>query len=189
MSQFIQFQDRIVQRVEVEVRRQNIRLCVICWMLHRGKIIDIIIAGNNNHTAGMLAGRSLDASTTNGKAVCLCGAIVQASFLQKLLNITIGSFFCDCRNRSCFKYVITSKELFCITMGRGLVFTGEVQVDIRCFIAVKSQEGFKRNVVAVPIHFSAAFRAVLWRQVKAGADAAVCDKLAVLALRADIVRR
>ena len=41
--------------------------------------------------------------------------------------------------------------------------------------------------MSVPIHFRTAFRTVFWRKVKAGTNAAVCDKLAMFTLGADVV--
>ena len=74
-------------------------------------------------------------------------------------------------------------------MDVGLVHAGEVQVDIRLFIAVKAQEGFKRDIVAVHDHGFATDRAFFIRQVKAVHRHAIINPLAVLALGAQVVRR
>ena len=74
-------------------------------------------------------------------------------------------------------------------MNVGLVHAGEVQVDIRFLIAVKAQEGFKRDIVAVHDHGFAADRAFFIRQVKAVHRHAIINPLTVLALGAQVVRR
>ena len=52
-------------------------------------------------------------------------------------------------------------------MGGGLVFAGEVQVDIRHLVALEAKEGFKRNVEAVLDQRIAADRAFFVRQIHA----------------------
>ena len=187
MSQFVQLQDGIMERVEIEVGGQNIRFHIICRMLYRREVIHIVITGHNHHAAGMLTSGTLDSSAANRKAVDFSRAVYQSPFFQILLYIAIGSLIGYRGNGAGLKHVVPAEQLFCITMGRGLVFPGEVQVDIRCLVSVKSQEGFKRDVMAVPVHLCTAFRTVLRRQVEAGANAAVCDKFTMLAIRADIV--
>ena len=82
-----------------------------------------------------------------------------------------------------------TEKSFCISVSIELIFTAEVEVNIGLFIAFKSEESFKRYIVTVSVHRYAAVGAILGRQVKARAHAAVCEKLAVLALFANIVRR
>ena len=72
-------------------------------------------------------------------------------------------------------------------MGLGLIFTREVQVDIRLFIAVEAQEGFEGDIVTIPVHGSAAVRTVLGGQVKARLHRTIGEELTVLAVGADIV--
>ena len=158
-------------------------------MLHRREVIDIVVAGDNDHTAGVLTGGSFDAGTANGKAVDLRGTVLQAPFFQILFDIAVSRLVGNGGDGSRLEHVVPSEQLLRVTMGGGLVLAGEVQVDIRRLVAVEAEEGFERNVMAVPVHLRPAVRTVLWRQVKAGADAAVCDKFAVLALGADIVGR
>ena len=62
-----------------------------------------------------------------------------------------------------------AEELLGVFMGLGLIFAREVQVDIRCFVAVEAQEGLKGDVVTILVHGGAAVRAVLGGQVKARA--------------------
>ncbi len=73
-------------------------------------------------------------------------------------------------------------------MGARLVLTGEIQVDIRRFVAVEAQERLEWDVMPVLEQLRAAFRAVLVRHIEAGAVFTGGDEFAVLAFRADVVR-
>ena len=74
-------------------------------------------------------------------------------------------------------------------MDIGLMFTGKVQVNIRRLIPIESQKGFKWNIVSILFIAGAADGTVFFRQVKARADLTLCEKLAVFAVGAVIVRR
>ena len=63
--------------------------------------------------------------------------------------------------------MILAEQLFRITMSARLIFAGEVQINIRRLIAVKTQKRFKRNIMSVTVHLGAALGAVLGRQIKA----------------------
>ena len=69
-----------------------------------------------------------------------------------------------------------------------LHLTGKIKVDIRRLVAVKSEERLKGDVMPVVIEFCPATRAGRIRQVKAGADVGRHVKIAVLAVRAPVVR-
>ena len=72
-------------------------------------------------------------------------------------------------------------------MGRGLIFAREVKVDIGGLVSVKSEEGFKGDIVSLTDIFSAAFGAYFRRQVIARAICTVKEELAVLAVGAEIM--
>ena len=65
MPQFVQFQNGIVERMEVEVCCQNFRFGIVRRVLYRREVIYIIIAGDNNHAAGGLTSCSFDTRTAN----------------------------------------------------------------------------------------------------------------------------
>ena len=75
-------------------------------------------------------------------------------------------------------------------MRNGLIFTGEVQVDIGGLVTLEAKEGFKRNIVAVPCKRSSADRAELFGQIYS-ASGAVPDirKFTVFAVWTAIVCR
>ena len=69
-----------------------------------------------------------------------------------------------------------------------LILTGEVQVDIRLLITVKSEERFKRNILTVRDHHRTALRAWLDRKVISGTVGTGQVKFRVFTLRASSVR-
>ena len=157
-------------------------------MLHRGKVIYVIIIRHNDHTAWMLSRCSLDAGATNGKPVDFCWTASNAPFVQVFFHITICGFICHSGNRSGFKHIISPEQFFCVTMGRGLIFTREIQVNIRCFITIEAQKCFKWNIMPISVHLCSALRAFLRWQIKPRTNAAICNKFTVLAFWADIMR-
>ena len=76
-----------------------------------------------------------------------------------------------------------------MAVGPGLVFAGEVQVDIRHLAAAVAQERLKGDVEPVLDVFRAALRAAFVRHIRPAAVAAVGDKFHVAAVGAAVVRR
>lgn len=106
-----------------------------------------------------------------------------------LLNVAISRLIGNGSQRAGAEDIIPTKEVFCVFMGPRLVFTGEVQIDIRNFIPVESQKDGKRDIVAILDHHGPAFRASLVSKVKTGADTAIGKPLRMVAMRTAIMRR
>ena len=83
--------------------------------------------------------------------------------------------------------MVVSEDGFGEGVGSGLVFSGEVQVDIGYLVAFESQEGFKRNVLSVSADHFPALGADLVRQVKAGMDGTVVHPFQIMAFAAQVV--
>ena len=74
-------------------------------------------------------------------------------------------------------------------MRLGLIFAGEVEIDIRNFIAAEAEEGFKRDIEPVLVKLRAALRTYgIWQVRAAGAVSRNIER-GKLALRAAVVRR
>ena len=74
-------------------------------------------------------------------------------------------------------------------MSTRLVLAREVKIDIRRFVAVKSKEGLERDIVSVTEHIRSAVGTILLRKVESRTVNTVKQKLAVLALGTDVMRR
>ena len=163
---------------------------IIRRILNRCKILNCIFIRNNNHTAGVLTGSTLNACATYCQTVnlCLWSSSKQSALVKIFHNIAIGSLVGNSCHSTCLEHIFLTKKLLCISMRPRLILAREIKVNIRLLIAVKSKEGFKRNFVAVTLHRYMAIRTVLRRKVKARAVFSVQEKFAVLTFSAIIVR-
>ena len=74
-------------------------------------------------------------------------------------------------------------------MRSGLVFTGEVKIDIRLLVSLESEECLERYILTVRYEFLTAFRTVLRRKIISGTVFTGIIKLSIVALGASVVRR
>ena len=115
---------------------------------------------------------------------------MKSHFFLIALDIAVGGLFGDGGNGAGFKDVVLAEKLFRVLMHLGLYLAGEIQVDIRLFVAVEAEEGFKRYLMSVAVEFRAALGTFFRRQVEAGSVfQAFFKELAPLAIGADIMRR
>ena len=115
----------------------------------------------------MLAGGAAHAYAAGRKAVFLCPAGISAMLRQVFLGISKGCFFCNRANRACPEHMGSAKHFRTVSMGSGLIFAGEVQVDIRYLITAEAQEGLKGDVKAILFHPTAAVGTLEVRQISA----------------------
>ena len=162
---------------------------VIRRVLDGRELINLMIVRHNDHAARMLAGGALDAGAAARKPLLLSFVQNQAPFLRIFFHEAIGRFFRHRGDCAGLEHILRAEQLLRIAVGLRLELAGEVQVDIRLLIAVEAEEGLERDFMPVTLHRDAAVRAILGRQVVAGADGAVGKEFTVAALRADIVRR
>ena len=188
VPEFVQLTDGIMDGMKVKVRSDIIRVLIICRVLYGAEIIDLIALWHHYHATGMLAGRPFDAGAPLRQAQLLGTVVDNALFLLIFFHIADSRFIRYGSDGAGLKHVVLTKERLCVAVRTALIFAGEVEIDIRGFIAVKAEEGLKRNGVAIPVIIRSADRAFFRRQVKPGAIAAVCNKFTMLALRADIMR-
>ena len=149
MSQYIEFEDVLVDIMEVKVSGLPFSCHVICWILDRRKIIDIHVVRNNNDSPRVLSCCPLDTSSTLGKTFHLCITIKLAIISLIALDKTIGSLGSHRTNRSCTEGIFLTKDITHIQVGARLVFSREVQVNIGNLVPIKTKEGFKRNILSV----------------------------------------
>ena len=174
--------------MEVEVCCDIIGIWVVGRMLHWAELKNIVSSRHDHHAARMLARGALDAGTADRQALLLCAVQNHVVFFRIFLDEPNRGLIRNRRDGSGFKHVVLAEQRLCVPVCPRLVFAGEVQIDIRCLVAVEPQEGFKGDGVAVAVVIRAAFGAFLRRKVKAGTVTTIRDKFAVLAVRADVVR-
>ena len=189
MPQLVQLEQRIMQVLKFKVGGQQAALHIVRRVLNGTEIINIKGGRHNNHAAGVLARGALDTGAAQAQAVFLSTVHGFATLFQIFFHITVSRFILQAGYSARLEHIFLAEQLLRIAVNVGLVHAGEVQVDIRLLIAVKAQEGFKRDIVAVHDHGFAADRAFFIRQVKAVHRHSIINPLAVLALGAQVVRR
>ena len=188
MAELVQLTDGIVNGMEVEVRGDVIGILVVCGVLHRAEIVDLFALWHDDHAARVLARGTFDARAGNGKAFFLRAGKHARTFFGILFHVAERGFICDGCDGAGLEDVFAAEQRLRIAVRTALVFAGEVEVDIRRFVAVKAEERLEWDGVAVAVEIFAAARALFRRQIKAGKVAAVRDELAVFALGANVVR-
>ena len=189
VSQHIQLQDVGLHGVIFKMGGDGIGIIGVRRVLHRAEVLHILIVRDHHQAAGVLAGGAADANAAQGQAVFLRPAGHDAVLLQILLHEAVGRLFRQGTDGTRPEHLCLSKHFDGVTVSPGLIFAGEVQVDIRHLAAAEAQEGLKGNVEAVLHVLGAADGAHLVRHIRAAAVAAVQNEFAVFALRTAVVGR
>ena len=137
----------------------------------------------------MLAGGALDAGASHYQPVFLGLPRHQPPFLVVFLHKTIGRLAFDGADGSRPEHMILPEHPDQLPVGPGLVFAGEVQVDIRGLFSVEAQEGGKGDVEPVLDQGRAALGTEFVRQVHPAAVVWVIWENGMLAMGAAVVGR
>ena len=167
VSQCVDLKNRVVHGVEVKMSRDDAAVFFVCRILDRRKVIDLTFARDHNNAARMLTRRNFDALNALAQIHGAVFSDIQAVILAIMPYQGNRLFVCIALDGACLKGVIPTEHFFQISMSTGLILAGKVKVDIRLLIALKAQEGRKRDVLAVTFHRRTTFRAVFGRQIKA----------------------
>ena len=189
VSQHIQLQEVGLHGVVFKMGGDGIGVVGVRRVLHRAEVLHIHVVGDHHQAAGMLAGGAPDAHAAQCQAVLLRPSGGDAVLLQIFLDKAVGGLFRQGTDGAGPEHLGLSEHLDGVLVGPGLVFTGEVQVDIRHLAAAEAQEGLKGDIEAVFDVLGAADGTDLVRHVGAAAVGAVGDELGVLAVGAAVVRR
>ena len=189
VSQHVQLQDVGLHGVVFEMGGDGVGIVGIRRVLHRAEIFHVLVVRDHHQAAGVLAGGAADANAAKGQPVFLRPAGHDAVLLQILLHKAVGRLFRQGTDGACPEHLGLTEHLNGVAVGPGLVFAGEVQVDVRHLAAAEAQEGLKGNVKSVLHVFGAADGTNLIRHIRAAAVAAVQNEFAVFALRTAVVGR
>ncbi|MPM32960.1 hypothetical protein SDC9_79527 [bioreactor metagenome] len=175
--------------MKIEVRGNRVLIRFICGILNRRIVKDVVLLGDDDNPARMLARGDLDILA----ALCNAFLLRAAQHLPRLFlidaDIVKRSTLRNAADCSRAERMPAAEHLLDVFMRNGLVFAGEVKIDIRRLVAVEAQKHLKRDIKSHLIIAAAADGAILIRHVDAaGIEQAVYGKVAVLAVRADIVR-
>ena len=190
VTQLVQLQKVGLHAVIFKMRCDNVAVGIIRRVLHRAEIRHVLVLRHHHKAAGVLAGGALHAHKPQRQTVLLRLCHGHVPLFKVFFHIAVGGLFRQSADGSGSEHMVRAEKLLGIFVGLGLIFAGEIEVDIwGLFISREAQKGLKRYVEAVLAHFRAAVRAVFVRHIRAAAPACVGDELGVPALGADIMRR
>ena len=149
----------------IKMCSDDIAVYIIGRMLHRRKFLNFLTHGQYNDTSRMLSGRTADTGTALNDTVDLAVTLMLSPLLVVILHITESRLFRKGTDCSGLEGLTLSENNLCISVGIRLIFTGEVQVDIRLFISLKTKESLKRNIKTFFVHLCSAFRTDLIRHI------------------------
>ena len=158
-------------------------LWVVRRVLHRAEIPDFVFLGDDDQTAGVLAGGAANADTPCRKTGFLRPGGSLAPLGQVFFYVAEGGFLRHGADGACPENVGFSEHFDTVSVGFRLIFAGKVQVDIGNLVAAEAQERLKGNVEAVLFKLRAALGADGVRQVGAAAVALGNVEGGVLAFR------
>ena len=115
----------------------------------------------------MLSRGTAHTYTALDDAVDLTIALSRPPFLIVFFYIAEGSFICQRTDGACAEGLALSEDNLRIIVSLALILTREVQIDVRLLVALKSKEGFKRNVKSVLFQRGSADRAGFIRHIAA----------------------
>ena len=171
-----------------EVCCYNVGIRVVGGMLHRSEIVYFVFLRDNDDAARVLSRSALYANAMRNKTLYfrLCG--VYLVFIKIFAHIAVCRLARNGTYSTRAENVFRTEKLFSVFMYLALHFAREIQVDIRRFLAVKSEECLKRYIVPVALERRSATRAVFIGQVKTRTDGAVGEEFRILAMRAIVMR-
>ena len=167
MAQAVQLHQDVVHGVEVEVGGDELAVQVVGGMLHGGELVDFVFLGHHHHARGVLACGALDTHAALHQALFLRVAALDAPLLQVLAHVAIGGLVRQGAHGAGPEHMPLAEELHHLVVGLGLVFPGEVQVDVGHLIPGEAQEHLEGDVEAVLYQGASAQGAILVRQVHA----------------------
>ena len=170
VAENIKLEYRIMERMEVEMRCSSALVRIVRGVLDRSEVLSLFIVRHNDHSTRVLAGCALYSDAALDESVLLRTLNSHAFFIEPLLDEAIGGLIGESTDCTCLENVLGAEKGLGILMRLRLEIAGEVEVDIGLFIAVETEECFKRNIVTVADERFAANFTVLRRQVEARAD-------------------
>ena len=90
VAQLIQFEQRVVQIFKFKVGGQQAALDIVRRVLDGAEVVDIKRIRHDDHAAGVLAGRALDAGAAHDKAVFLGAVDGLAALLEVFFDVAVG---------------------------------------------------------------------------------------------------
>ena len=146
MSQNIQLQQVGINGMVIKMGCDDIAVHIVGRMLHRGKFFNVPSNGKNDNTAWVLACGPAHTCAALDNTVDLAVPLSLSPFFIVILYIAESCFLRQGADGSGLKSLARAENNLYIPVGFSLIIAGEIQVDIRLLVSLKSQESFKGNV-------------------------------------------
>ena len=149
VAQHVQLEQVGLHGVIFEVSGNDVAVGIVGGVLHRTEVVDLPVLGDDHHAAGVLAGGALDAGAALGQPVLLRPVYRPSPLIHVLLDIAEGGLFRHGADGARPEHVGLPEQLKGVPVGVGLIFAGEVQIDVGHLVAAEAQEGLEGDVEAV----------------------------------------
>ena len=193
MSQNIEFEKVVVDRVIVKMGRDNIGRHIICRVLDGSEGVDVFTQWQNDDSTRMLAGTAADTGTARQQALDLTVALGDPFIFKIMFHIAVGGLVGHGRYGACLEGLLVAENDLGVGVGFGLVFSGEVEVDIRFLIPLEAQEGLERNIKTILVKLLSAVGALAAGHIDSALTLVFHDqrrvKIGKMAVCAVIMRR
>ena len=151
----------------IEVRNLVLRVLPVGGILHGAEVRYQFALGKNDHAARMLTGGPLHAHQLEYDVFLHGGGHLRAGVVKVFHDEAVGCLALESSDCAGAVNVLDAEKPFRVAVGLGLVFAGEVKVDIRSLVALVAHEGLEGNVKAEALHRFAANGTLPRRQVDA----------------------
>ena len=138
-----------MHRTEIEVRRNDPAVGLVCRILYGRKLIYIHLLGDNHDTARVLGSSSLDTDDVSGHISKMSLGKGFSPLLAYLAADSISILILISTDRTCLECMRAAEQHADIRMRSGLIFTGEVKIDIRLLVSLESEECLERYILTV----------------------------------------
>ena len=189
MTQNIQLDQNIVHGTEVIMRCDGGAFHIVSRMLHGSELVDVIFLGQDNHAGRVLSRGTLYTHTPGSQAVLFRFGNDLSPLFQILEHISVRRFFSQRSDCTGAEHVFHAEQVLYVLVSTGLIFTGEVQVDIGHLVAFEAKESFERYIKAIFNQRIPAVRAQFVRKVHADGVLRRNVKIRLAAMLAAVVNR
>ena len=116
MAELVKLEEVCLHAVVFKMGGDDIGIRIIRRVLHRAEVGHIHILRDDDKPAGMLAGGAFDAYKPQSQAVFLRLGGFEAPLIQILLDIAVGSFFCQGADGAGTEDMVGAEENFRVFM-------------------------------------------------------------------------
>ena len=151
----------------IKMSGDNIAVHIVGRVLDRSKLLNVPADRKNNDSSGVLARGPAHSGAALDDPVDLTVPLSLSPLFVIIFYIAESRLLRQSTDGPGLKGLSSTEDNLYIPVGFSLIIPGEVQVNIRLFVSLKSQESFEGDIKAFFLQRLSAHRAVLIRHVTA----------------------